>query len=148
MIKKTFTIFAALYCLAACNMGNASGYVPTKAEIAAIVVNVDTKETVTAKFGPPAVVGMDENNWYYVASYTEHPYLMPSRETERRILEIRFSGHDKVIALKEYGLADGKNIPLANDVTQTGGRELTLWQQLYGNIGNFSAESFLGQLAE
>ena len=142
--KLSATIFLA-FGLLACSLGNATGYVPTPAEIAQIQVNVDNQDTITEKFGPPTVVGEDQLVWYYIASYREYPGILPTKEVTRRILAIQFNGANQVVKVEEFSLQDGVYIPLANDVTETGGRELSILDQLIGGIGNFSAESFLPQ---
>ena len=129
--------------LAACNLGNATGYVPTNAEIAQIQPNIDTRDSIREKFGPPTTVGVSDSTWYYIASYYRYPGPFPTVETRRRILAIQFNATNQVISVKQTSLESAKDIALANDVTETGGRKLSLWQQLRGNIGNFSAESFL-----
>lgn len=60
------------------------------------------------------------------------------------MLAITFSDDDKVNNLKYYGLEDGKVISYVNRQTPTRGRELTVIQQLFGNLGRLGAGSLPG----
>lgn len=142
---KHFISVSAVALLLACNTGNATGYVPTPQEIQQIQVGGDTKESIQQKFGAPSSVGQSEDHWYYIAQQRRYPGSLPTREIDRRILVIRFSG-DQVAGVTEFGQEQGKNVPISRYTTETGGRELSIWQQLVGSVGNFSAESFVNQI--
>lgn len=132
----------AMMSLTACDLGNSNGYVPTEAEIAQIQVGADNKSKIEERFGPPTVIGETDDIWYYAATQRRYVGSLPTIESERRILEIRFQ-NDQVVSVDEFGQERGENIAISRYVTQTGGRVLTLWEQLYGSLGNFSAENFL-----
>ncbi len=120
------------------------GYIPVSAEVNAIAVGQDTKDSVLQRLGEPTSKGVQgDNAWYYV-SYTERriAFLAP-QVTEREILAVTFSASGKVTAIDRYGLENGVVVDLNTRETVTGGRRLTFLQQFLGNIGNFSAESFL-----
>ena len=51
------------------------------------------------------------------------------------MIAIRFDQNDQVANLGQYGLEDGKVIDINSRTTPTRGRELTILQQLFGNIG-------------
>jgi hypothetical protein len=48
--------------------------------------------------------------------------------------------------VERFGLEDGKIISLATRVTPTYGREMTIVQQIFGNLGNINANSGAGGL--
>jgi len=50
-----------------------------------------------------------------------------------------------VTQVNRYGLEDGKVVDLVTATTPTYGRELTVLQQLFGNVGRISADQALGQ---
>ena len=64
--------------------------------------------------------------------------------TDRRILAISFGDNNKVNNLKYYGLEEGKIISYVDRTTPTRGRELTILQQLFGNLGRLGAGSLPG----
>lgn len=120
------------------------GYVPVSADVAALQPGKDTKESVHASLGEPTTKGVEgDSAWYYV-SYTERRFaFFAPKITSREILAVAFDARGRVAAIDHYGLEDGILIDLNTRETVTGGRKLTFLQQLIGNIGNFSAESFL-----
>lgn len=120
------------------------GYIPVAADIEALTIGTDSKETILASLGRPTSRGVQgDSSWYYV-SYTERKmaFLKP-QITSREILAISFGPNDKVVAVDRYGLENGVVVDLNTRETLTGGRRLTFFQQMLGNVGNFSAESFL-----
>lgn len=145
MIKIVNISILSLLLLSGCNLGNATGYVPTSAEIKQVKLHVDTRTSIEEKFGRPMVVGEDGRTWYYISSYRKYVGALPEIEENRRVLKVVFDANDRVISMTESGLKQAQDIALANSVTETGGRRLSLADQLLGNIGNFSAESFLAQ---
>lgn len=119
------------------------GYVPVAAEVASISVG-DSQETVLARLGEPTTRGIAGTNaWYYISSKVRRVAFFAPREYERQIVAITYSG-TQVAMVEHYGLEDGRVVNLNRNVTVTDGRRLTFFEQLLGNVGNFSAESFLG----
>ena len=121
------------------------GYVPIAADIAAITPGKDNRETVLALLGAPTTTGAQgSDTWYYISSRVERRGLLAPKEVDRRIVAIVFAGSGRVSAVEHFSLEDGRIIDLNRNVTVTDGRRLTFFEQLLGNIGNFSAETFLG----
>ena len=66
---------------------------------------------------------------------------------DRKVVAIRFDGSGRVSNVARYGVEDGKVIDLITRTTPTYGREITLLQQLFGNIGRVGADQlFDGRL--
>jgi len=119
------------------------GYVPVAEDVASIAVG-DAQESVLARLGQPTTRGLEGSNaWYYISSKVRRVAFLAPKEIERQIVAITFTG-DRVAQIERYGLADGRLIDLDRNVTVTDGRKLTFFEQFLGNVGNFSAESFLG----
>ena len=51
---------------------------------------------------------------------------------------------EKVSFVEEYGLQDGNIIAFNSESTPTRGRELTILQQLFGNLGRLGAGNIPG----
>lgn len=119
------------------------GYVPIAEDVASIAVG-DTQETVLARLGEPTTRGLEgTNGWYYISSKVRRVAFFAPRELERQIVAITYNG-DRVAMIERFGLEDGRLIDLNRNETVTDGRKLSFFEQLLGNVGNFSAESFLG----
>lgn len=96
------------------------------------------KSEVEGILGSPsttASVNFQGDSYYYISSVTEQTAFLNPTEVERQIIAIRFDRNDQVASLGQYGLEDGKIIEMNSRTTPTKGRELTMLQQLFGNIG-------------
>ncbi len=119
------------------------GYVPIAEDVASIAVG-EAQENVLARLGEPTTRGLAGTNaWYYISSKVRRVAFFAPKEIERQIVAITFRG-ERVAQIERYGLADGRVINLNTNETVTDGRKLTFFEQFLGNVGNFSAESFLG----
>ena len=117
------------------------GYAPAPEELAQIRAGQDTRASVRRKIGRPSTTGVFlPDRWYYVASEMEHYLFYEPRIASRRVVAVGFDQNDLVASVNEYGLDDGRVIDLETRTTPTLGRELTVLQQLLGNLGRVSAE--------
>ncbi|SFI41272.1 outer membrane protein assembly factor BamE [Albimonas pacifica] len=129
---------AALAVLAACEpIVRVHGYAPQDAQIEQIQVGVDGPGAVAQKIGRPSTGGVvRDNTWYYVSARTEAMAYNSPEIVERRVVAVHFSDDALVEGVDVYGLEDGRVINLATRTTPTFGRELTVLEQLFGNISN------------
>ena len=112
------------------------GYAPPDEELAEIRVGQDTRGSVRRKIGRPGGTGIfTDDGWYYVASKVEHLAYYEPEVVERRVIAITFDPQDVVASVNAYGLEDGRIIDLETNVTPTYGKELTILEQAFGNIG-------------
>lgn len=101
-------------------------------------VGVDTRATVTQRFGSPSTTAVfDQTVWYYVSAVQERVAFYTPRITERRVMVVRFDG-DVVAGVEKYGLERGRVVAYNDNVTPTRGRELGILEQLLGNVGRGS----------
>lgn len=124
------------------------GYMPPAADVARIKPGVDTTATVQEILGLPAGNGIVRDaSWYYVESTFENYTYHAPRVLDRKVLEVSYGQNGVVTGVKRYGIKDGRIVDLANDTTQTGGRQLGILEQLFGNILNLDPGQFQGQSA-
>ncbi|MEH6664025.1 MAG: outer membrane protein assembly factor BamE [Brevundimonas sp.] len=103
-----------------------------------IEAGVDTRETVLAKLGSPSTRSTfeGENIWYYISQTTEQYTYNPRQVAGRSITEITFAeGGDQVQGVRLIGLEEGREIAMNDRETPTRGRELSVIEQLLGNVG-------------
>lgn len=130
--------------LAGCVQVDTHGFVPIENELAQVGPGM-AADDVRALLGAPAAEGFGgTNSWYYISTRMEQRAFLPPLITERRIVAIGFDSANRVAQVDRLSLADGRLIDLNNNVTVTDGRRLSFFEQLLGNLGNFSAESFVG----
>src|SRR5690242_4473583 len=96
------------------------------------------KSEVQGILGSPsttASVNLQGDSYYYISSTTEQKAFFNPTEVDRQVIAIRFDQNDQVASPGQYGLEDGKIIDINSRTTPARGRELTVLQQLFGDIG-------------
>lgn len=122
------------------------GYYPTQEAIERIQVGLDTRADVQAKLGRPSASGtFSESGWYYVSTQIEHFAYYEPEVVDRKVLAIQFDETDTVRDVRSYGLEDGRIVDLETRTTPTHGRELTILEQLIGNLSNIRGEDFFDE---
>ncbi|WP_460273643.1 outer membrane protein assembly factor BamE [Celeribacter sp. ULVN23_4] len=120
------------------------GYVPTEDQLSQVIVGVDTKDTVADVIGAPGVEGIrDTSGWYYVRSQFRHLGAMEPKEVDRQVVAISFDSKNVVSNIERFGLEQGHVVALERRVTDDNIKGVTFLQQLFGGIGNISAEQLL-----
>ncbi len=100
---------------------------------------VDDKFRVAEILGSPsAITTFGDKSWYYISKRTETTAFFEPDTVDQQVLEIRFDDQDLVQSLRIYGPEDGREIALVDRETPTEGNELTVLQQLLGNLGRFN----------
>ena len=132
----------ALYLAVACGPTiNTHGHVWRGTSAQEIQIGIDTRATVLQRLGSPTAEGLDQGApWIYV---TERELARGARSTvplEQRAVVIRFDSQDRVVSVEEFGSDDRLAIEISSRETPARGRELTLLQQLLGNVGRFETQ--------
>jgi outer membrane protein assembly factor BamE (lipoprotein component of BamABCDE complex) len=128
--------------LAACSGDVAvRGNMPDPEVIAEIQPGADNRDDVVDKLGSPSTVSnFLDGKWYYIGQKeAQFAFFYPS-VLERSVLVVSFDPTGVVDETSLYTLADGEIIDPIGRKTPTEGRELTVLQQLFGNLGRFPIE--------
>jgi len=121
------------------------GYVFDEELLDQIKVNETISNDVMDILGSPSTTSaIDASTWYYIYSKAETVAFYHPTVTDRRVLAVSFDDDNKVNNLKYYGLEEGKIISYVDRTTPTRGRELTVLQQLFGNLGRLGAGNLPG----
>lgn len=113
------------------------GYLPRAGDLQRVSPGM-SKTEVNALLGSPsttATVNYTGDSFYYISSKVETQGFFDPKETERGIFAIRFNQYDQVASFAQYTLEDGQIVDVNTRKTPTRGREFTILQQLFGNIG-------------
>ena len=112
------------------------GYSPDEIAPKEISPGLDTRSSVLAQLGSPSTKSIfDENTWFYVTTLqSQFAYFKP-HISSRTITAIKFSEDDVVDEVLEYDETAGEVINYAARETPTRGRELSVLEQLFGNVG-------------
>ena len=122
------------------------GYIPTDADLAALTVGQDTRETVTAAIGSPTTTGvLGEEAYFYVQSRFETVGPRAPVEVDRQVLAISFNAAGTVSNIERFTLQDGRVVALSRRVTSDNVRDSTFLRQLLGSVGRVNTQDLLGQ---
>jgi outer membrane protein assembly factor BamE (lipoprotein component of BamABCDE complex) len=120
------------------------GFAPTDAELAALQIGTDTRDTVREKVGRPSAEGLlADSGWFYVQSRWEQRGPRAPVEVERQVVVISFDAGGAVSNVERFGLEDGQVVALSRRVTQTNVQGVTLIDQLLGNFGRLRADQLV-----
>ncbi len=114
------------------------GFQPVDVKPEDIVAGTDTKTTVLARLGTPSTTSTFEkdNIWYYISQQSEKYTFNPGQVASRSVTAITFSEADGTVTeVRQLGLDDGQEVAMNDRETPTRGRELTILEQLLGNVG-------------
>lgn len=118
---------------------NVRGYFIDDVLISQIKPGVDNKGSVLNTLGSPSNVStFGTNTWYYATRKTESLAFFEKKLLDQRVVAIRFDDLGMVSDVQRFNAEDGKAVQVSERVTPTRGKQITLFQQLFGNIGRFS----------
>lgn len=115
------------------------GYVPDAADLQALSVGVDTRETVATAIGRPSTSGVERDDaWYYIQSRVRNfAYRAPVVE-RRELVAVSFAANGTVENIERFGLERGRVVTLSRRVTQTSIQDFGFLQQLIRNFGRIN----------
>ena len=114
-----------------------SGFQAIEANPKDVKVGTDTKSTVRANLGSPSATStFDPNVWFYIDQVKERVAFRRPVVTSRNVVAVTFDKDSEVVKTVDVmTLKDGKVIAFNGRETPTRGRELTILEQLLGNVG-------------
>lgn len=115
------------------------GYLPRGDDLQKVQVGM-AKTEVQALLGSPsttATVKHQGDSFYYISSVIEQEAFFKPEVVDRSIFAIRFDENERVESFANYGLEDGRIINFSDRETPTRGKELSILQQLFQNVGRF-----------
>ncbi len=140
LVQKALLIAAALAAgaaVSACSPVTArQGFQVQDNQPREVKVGTDTKSSVLAKLGSPSTVAaFAPNIWYYISQTSDTFTYHKPRVSSRDVVAITFDKGDQVTNVDTLTIKDGKKIAFNGRETPTRGRELTVLEQLLGNVG-------------
>ncbi len=106
-----------------------------------IKVGQTSEGQVNALLGSPSTISTFPDwgtIYYYISSETETVAFLAPELIDQQVLSISFDRGGVVKEIKRYGLKDGKQVAFADRETPTRGKEMTVLEQLFGNLGRFN----------
>ena len=131
-------IAASLLASSACApITSYSGFQAIESDPKDVKVGTDTKSTVRGRLGSPSATStFDPNVWFYMNQIKQRVAFRKPQVVARNVTAITFNKEsEQVESVNNYTLKDGKVIAYNGRETPTRGRELSIIEQLLGNLG-------------
>ena len=95
-----------------------------------------SREQVATFLGSPdttSTIGGDDAYYYISTTQKSYAFFKPW-EIDRKVVAVYFNGDGSVQQVAQYGLKDGIVVRYAKDETPARGKDLTVLEQIFGNI--------------
>ena len=120
------------------------GYMPLAEDVDALIVGVDTRDSIIEVMGVPTTGGvLTEEAMYYVRSRVHHKGYVKPNEIQRDVLVLSFDKNQILRNVERFGIEKGKLIRLEHRVTEAPGGNRSVLQQIIGSIGGFNPNSIV-----
>ena len=147
MNKKIF-IFNIVICLSVCftlvgcsKIVEQNGVLPSSENLQKLQIGVSSKDEVKKIIGKPLIIDVQNGeSWIYFGQTIEKIAFFEPKLSNRKVILLSF-GNKKLKNIEYFSIKDSKIIDINSKKVLSGGRKLTVLQQIFGNIGNFSAQS-------
>jgi len=139
---KLLTVLPFVMLLGACESTMVERGAAIDAEkLAKIEINKSTLPEVGAIVGSPAATNnFGEPTWYYISQEMEYWAFLRPEVTKQNIVIVRFDKGGVVQAVEQKDLRDAKTVEAVKQSTPTSESQMTILQQLLGNVGRFSGK--------
>ncbi|HXP95942.1 MAG TPA: outer membrane protein assembly factor BamE [Telmatospirillum sp.] len=118
------------------------GNLPAPERLAEVKPGVFTKNDVAALLGTPASTSVfGDDRWYYISSRIETIAFFKPEELDRQVVVIEFDSNSTVKEIHKLELKDGKDVTMVSRETPTAGRDMSVIEQLLGNVGKFNSKA-------
>lgn len=117
------------------------GNLPHPELLAQVQPGKSTRDDVMAVLGTPsATMTYGGETWHYISARTETTAFFEPEVLERKVVSVVFDEKGVVRDVVTKGLEDGKDVSMVERTTPTAGKEMSILEQLLGNVGRFSKD--------
>lgn len=110
-----------------------------------LVPGTSRRADVAALLGSPSVKAtFDDNTWMYIGEVTQTRVGRTPGVRQQDVVVLEFDQAGVLRGMKQLDLDDGKSVQVVGRETPSPGSEASFMQQLFGNIGKFSAAGVPG----
>jgi outer membrane protein assembly factor BamE (lipoprotein component of BamABCDE complex) len=115
------------------------GHVPTPGAMEKLEVGSQSRDDVLRLLGSPSSIGnFSDGTWYYITQRQESMAFLEPKIVEQKVTAISFGDNGRIKEIKTFGLQDAKDAGMVDRKTPTVGKELTVVEQILGNVGRFN----------
>ncbi len=106
--------------------------------IAEVTPGISTRTNVLKSLGSPTTTApFDDNVWYYIGQKMEKRGIFDPEVVDEKVVVVAFDDQGIVQTLQEVD-NNRLEVPTVDRKTPTSGNEVTLLEQLLGNVGKFN----------
>ena len=117
------------------------GNIPESEMVSKINPGIHSRIDIQSLLGSPSTVStFQDSKWYYIGQKTTQFAFFEQEVLERSVLVVSFDAAGMVVTTQTYTLEDGQAIDPVDRITPTEGRDLSVLQQLLGNIGKYPTQ--------
>lgn len=134
-------------CAAALSLSALAGCTPTQTNrgnivedfrMAEVTPGISTRTNVLKSLGSPTTIApFDDNTWYYIGQKMEKKGIFDPKVVEEKVVVVTFNEEGIVQTMSEVD-SDRINVPKVRRKTPTSGNDITVIEQLLGNVGRFN----------
>ncbi len=118
------------------------GFAPTPGSLEKLEVKTQSREDVVRLIGSPSSVAtFNPSVWYYITQKQEQFAFFKAHILDQKVLQLTFDEAGRLQTIKSYDLANAQSVTMVSRITPTAGKELTILEQILGNVGKFSGPS-------
>lgn len=143
LIARSAVVFGIVAALTGCQNAkilSANGYIVDESLVSSIQPGVDNRESVARTLGRPTWTAQwDKGDWYYVSRNTTQVAFLTPRTTGESIIIVSFDPQGTVTEVQRDGMDKIVSVKMEADKTPTKGKESTLFDDIFGNIGRFGS---------
>jgi outer membrane protein assembly factor BamE (lipoprotein component of BamABCDE complex) len=115
------------------------GFAPTPGSVDKLELNTQSRDDVVRLIGSPSAVStFNPNIWYYISEKQESWAFLRPEIVDQNVMQLTFNESGRLEGIKKYDQKDGEQITMVSRITPTAGKELTILEQILGNVGRFS----------
>jgi len=140
---KTLILISILFLTSCSKITEFNGFNPGSETLATLDKVKKSKSNIKKLLGEPAIVqGKNGNTWIYFSQEKEQLAFLKPKLISRTVILLTFNNSGFLNTEEIYTMKDSRIIDINSNKVVSGGRKLTILQQIFGNIGNFSSQSF------
>lgn len=114
------------------------GNLPHDKQLSKIKIGEQNRNEVAEILGTPSTLGtFDDKVWYYISRKTEKVAFLRETIVDQQVIAVYFDERGTIEALHRYNKDDLREIGMVDRTTPTAGREISILDQLIGNLGRF-----------
>lgn len=118
---------------------NSRGNLPPDDKLAQVTPGITRDQVVQILGSPSTVATFSDQAWYYIGQRTEDYAFYKPRVMERQVVVVQFDEQGRVAEVKRLDMEDGKPVEMVSRTTPSVSRDLSLMQQIFGNLGKSPA---------